>query len=259
VIFALLIISFLSAEISSETTCVVDRGGTAVEKNEAITAVAEDHLLKETPSETQERILEIAKVELSKQYDSNLYRFKLKSRWIPQSVLDLAPERIQTVEPTERIERYTTFEVRYQENNRLETSQIQLVIEIEKRLPVANRRIPSGETITEEMLGELWVPVSTSNGELVDHRDELIGFKVRRTLAPGQPVRAAEVTKRFLIRTGDVARLIFDEMGVQIEIEAIAQSSGEQDEEIIFFSEETNNRYLGRITGQGDAIWRKTL
>jgi len=255
----LLIMSLLSADLFSESTSVVDLARTAVEENKTVTVASKKLSLGETATETQKRILELAKVELGEQLDSDLYRFELKTRWIPQSLLDLAPERIQTVEPTERIERYTTFEVRYQENNRLETSQIQLVIEFEKRLPVANRRIPSGETITEEMLGELWVPVSTNRGVLVENSDELIGYKVRRTLAPGQPIRHTEVTKGFLIKSGDISRLIFDEMGVQIEIEVTAQSSGEQDEEIIFFSEETNNRYLGQITAQGVAIWRKTL
>jgi flagella basal body P-ring formation protein FlgA len=253
----LLIMSLLSADLSTETTCVVDWERTVVEENRKVTEASGDATLREI--EIQERILEIARKTLNEQYDSDLHRFEVKARWIPQTILELAPDRIQAVNPIERIGRYTTFEVRYQMNDRLESSQIQLVIEIEKKLPVANRRIPSGETITEEMLGELWVPVSTNRGQLVENFDDLIGYKVRRTLAPGQPVRHAEVTKGFLIMSGETARLIFDEMGVRIVIEAIAQSSGEQDEEIIFISEETNNRYLGRITAQGEAIWRKTL
>jgi len=255
----LLIMSLLSADLSSETSYVLDRVRSAGEYNNTFTVESGSILLRKTATETQERVLELARIALGKQYDSDLYRFDIKARWIPRSILDLAPDRIQTVKPTERIERYTTFEVSYHMNDRVEASQIQLVIEIEKRLPVANQRIPSGETIKEEMLGELWVPVSISRGQLVENSDELVGYKVRRTLAPGQPVRHAEVTKGFLIQSGETARLIFDETGVRIEIEVIAQSSGEQDEEIIFFSEETKNRYLGRITGPGVAIWRKTL
>lgn len=255
----LLIMSLLSVDLSSETSCVFDWARSAVEQNKTFTVESDNILLSKATTDTQERILELATVALEEQYDSDLNRFELKPRWIPRSILEMAPDRIQTVKPTERIDRYTTFEVRYQMNDRVESSNIQLVIEIEKRVPVANQRIPSGETIKEEMLGELWVPVSTNRGQLVENSDDLIGYKVRRTLAPGQPVRHAEVTKGFLILSGETARLIFDETGVRIEIEVIAQSSGEQDEEIIFFSEETKNRYLGRITGPGVATWRRTL
>lgn len=255
----LLIMSLLSADLSSERSCVFEWERSAEEHNRMFTVESGNILLSKTATETQERVLELASIALGEKYDTNRYRFELKARWIPNSILDLSPDRIQTVNPTERIDRYTTFEVRYQTNGRVESSQIQLVVEIEKRLPVANQRIPSGETIKEEMLGELWVPVATNRGQLVENSDELIGYKVRRTLAPGQPVRHAEVTKGFLIQSGETAQLIFDETGVRIEIEVIAQSSGAQDEEIIFFSEETRNRYLGRITGPGVAKWRKTL
>jgi len=255
----LLIMSLLPADLSSETSYVFDWERSAGEYNNTFTVETDNILPGKAATETQKRVLELATIALNEQYDTDLYRFELKARWIPKSILDLAPGRIETVKPTERIDRYTTFEVRYHMNDRVEASQIQLVIEIEKKLPVANQRIPSGETIKEEMLGELWVPVSTNRGQLVENSGELIGYKVRRTLAPGQPVRHAEVSKGFLIESGETVRLIFDETGVRIEIEVIAQSSGEQDEEIIFFSEETKNRYLGRITGQGVAIWRKTL
>jgi len=255
----LLIMSLMSADLLSERSCIFDWERSDEEYNRVFTVESGNILLSEIATETQDRVLELASIALGENYDTNRYRFELKARWIPKSILDLAPERIQTVKPIQKIDRNTTFEVRYQTNDRVESSQIQLVVEIEKRLPVANQRIPSGETIKEEMLGELWVPVATNRGQLVENSDELVGYKVRRTLAPGQPVRHAEVTKGFLIHSGETAQLIFDETGVRIELEVIAQSSGEQDEEIIFYSEETKNRYLGRITGPGVAIWRRTL
>lgn len=210
-------------------------------------------------NETKEVILRKALESLKAEHNPDEYRFSLKPRWIPGSLLEVKPESIVSVVREGSVERYTNFEVTFQENNRYLKSQVQLAVNPERKLPVANRRILNGEVIKASDLDFQWVSVPYDRGQLVNEEADLAGKTLRRTLAAGQPVRHADVGREYIIEAGDEVQLIFEEKGIRIEITGIARQSGVQYEEINIYSDETRRRYRGRIIGPGVATWKSTF
>lgn len=212
----------------------------------------------EAGSDTRELIVKKALIAIEEIYDTNLYRFSLSPRWIPGSLQRINPRHIKTVMPEGSVERFTNFTVSYMERNHLRTAQVQLLVETERKLPVANRRISSGEVIAARDIDLRWVSVPYDRGQLVEQLEELSGKTIRRTLSVGEPVRHADVTTEYLIEAGDTIRMIFEQNGLRIEMEVEARQSGAQDEEISMYNKENRKRYLGRVSGPGIALWTET-
>lgn len=206
-----------------------------------------------------EKVLEMAGQSLSSHFDGESYRYSLSVRWIPGRLVQLSRDNILSVELAGEIERFTNFEVSYQQAGRVQTVQVQLALDIEKKLPVANRRIMYGEMLDSNNLNYRWVSVSVNSGRLVESKNILIGKTLRRTLAAGQPVRYVDITSEFVINAGDEVTLIFEKDGILIAITAQARQDGEMDEVITIYSNETRTRYLGRVTNPGIVKWEKTL
>lgn len=209
--------------------------------------------------ETRERILALALESLEASYDEELYRFSVSARWMPGSLLALQPGDILSVQPKGAVDRYTHFEVSYRAGNRNRSSQVQLSVDIERKLPVASRRILNGEQISAADLELRWVSVPNDRGQLVDEATLIDGKTIRRNLVKGQPVRHADVSSEFLIDAGDSVKMIFEDQGVRIELTGEARQSGAQDDEIRIYSNETRKRYLGRVIGPGVVQWQRTL
>ena len=206
-----------------------------------------------------EKVMELARQTISNHFDDESYRFSLSIRWIPGSLIQLSEESILSVELVGEVERYTNFEVSYQQAGRVQTMQVQLALDIEKKLPVANRRIMYGEVLDSNSLNYRWISVSVNSGRLVESKNVLIGKTLRRTLAAGQPVRYADIASEFVIYAGDDVTLLFEKDGILIAITAQARQDGEMNEVITIYSNETRTRYLGRVTNPGIAKWKKTL
>ena len=206
-----------------------------------------------------EKVLEKARQTLSNHFDDESYRYSLSVRWIPGSLVQLSEESILSVELAGEVERFTNFEVAYQQASRVQTIQVQLALDIEKKLPVANRRVMYGEVLDSNSLHYRWVSVSVNNGRMVESKKVLVGKTLRRTLAAGQPVRYTDIASEFVINAGDDVTLLFEKDGILIAITAQARQDGEMDEVITIYSNETRTRYLGRVTNPGIAKWEKTL
>jgi len=206
-----------------------------------------------------EKVLNLARQILSNHFDDENYRFSLSVRWMPGSLVQLSRENILSVELAGQIERFTNFDVSYQQAGRIQTVQIQLALDIEKKLPVATRRIMYGEVLDSNNLNYRWVSVSFNSENLVNSKNRLIGTTLRRTLKAGQPVRYIDIATEFVINAGDDVTLFFEEHGISISISAQARQDGEIDEVITIYSNETRTRYLGRVLSQGIAKWEKTL
>ncbi len=208
--------------------------------------------------EARERILELAMAELYQRYSENEYRFNLSARWIPGSLLKHGAGTILEARPGGVINRHMNFEIVHRNGNRTETTPVQLAVELKQHIPVAARRILSGETISEHDIEKQWVSIVPGRDRLINSSAELSGLTVRRTLAPGQPIRYADVSTAYLVEAGDVVTMIFEDGIIRVELTCEARQSGAQGEEIHLYSNETRKRYLGRVTGPGEVKWIRT-
>lgn len=210
-------------------------------------------------NETRAVILEKAELALIERYSSDRYRFKLKARWIPGSVLKASPDDILSVHPEGQIRRAANFQVVYQNQAGRKTELIQLTVQTEKKVPVAKKRIRSGEILLSKDFEMRWVPVVMDRDRLVASLEKLDGKTLRRTLTAGQPVREADISSQYLIEAGEAVTLIYAGNGIEIGMKAEARESGAAGEEIKLFSKETRKRYLGKVKSPGTVIWMQTL
>ncbi|MFO7846555.1 MAG: flagellar basal body P-ring formation chaperone FlgA [Balneolaceae bacterium] len=209
-------------------------------------------------SDAKDTIVAKAEDALAALYDMEVYRFEITPRWIPGSLQKVPADAIIRVEPEGQVERYTNFEVRYTDGGSHQTASVQLMIETERKLPVAASRIMGGGVLEPGDLRTEWVALANNHGQLVENREYVKGKTLRRTLAAGQPIRYADITSEYIVEAGDRVRLIYEQNGLRIELEGEARQSGAQDEEITVYNKETRKRYSGKISSPGVVLWTKT-
>jgi flagella basal body P-ring formation protein FlgA len=208
--------------------------------------------------ETKQVIIEKAQESIESKYDTGEYRFTLSARWIPGSLLQTHSSNIKSVKLEGGVQRYTNFEVLYQEGSRLEQVQIQLKVDTEQMLPVLNRRMVQGEIIEAEDFDIRWVPVDMGREKLIDDEKLLPGKTLRRTVNAGSPVEYSIISSPYLVEAGDEVEMEFTEFGIQIVLTCESRKSGAINDEIQIYCKETRKKYLGKITGPGEAQWQKT-
>ena len=196
---------------------------------------------------------------LSKHFEDEQYRYTLSLRWMPGSLVQKNEGDIVSVELAGEVDRYTNFEVKYRHLGRIDKAEVQIIVDLEKKVPVASKRIMYGETKDSESIHFGWVSISANNENLVDSKNLLIGKTLRKSLAAGQPIRYADIATEIVISAGDEVKLLYEENGILISITVQSRQDGETDELITFYSEKTRTRYLGRVINQGVAKWEKTL
>lgn len=215
--------------------------------------------LFEKGNKTKKIILEKALETLKQQYSAEQFRFSLSARWIPGSLLQVKPEKIQSVELVGGIDQSTNFEVIFLDSGLRHRSRIQLSVYAEQKLPVASNRLSNGKVIEEEDLAVRWISVNNNLGELISDPKKLLGQTLRRTLLPGQPFRHTEISGKYLINAGEVVKIIFERNGVHIQIIGEARQSGARNDDIRIYSNETKRKYLGTVIRPGVVKWKKTL
>lgn len=207
----------------------------------------------------RQQILELAMKSLENRFDGDSHRFEVTPRWIPASLAGLPREAILEVVPKSTIERFTNFEVTYKAGNSRQQSQVQLQVEMEQLLPVMRDRMTAGTVITVDDIETGWISVTRDRGQLATHPSEIEGKTLRRTLAMGEPVRKADITTEYVIEAGEAVTLIFLNHGTRIDLTAVARQDGAMNDDIRLYSNETRRTYLGKVTGPGEVLWKRTL
>lgn len=220
---------------------------------------ADSSLSQLLESGTREVIIRKALESINQSHDPETYRFSVTPRWIPGSLEKVDAAKITSVEPEGNVERYTNFTVTYRDRGQTQKQNVQLMVETERMLPVANERIMSGDVLEETSLELRWVSVPYDRGQLVEQIDEIEGKTLRRTLSDGQPIRYADISSEYLVEAGDTVEMIYEQNGLRIVIEGEARQSGAQDDEITIYNKETRKRYLGKISSPGVVLWKGTL
>lgn len=209
--------------------------------------------------QTREVILEKARNSLQAMFNDGKYRFSVKARWIPGSLLNVAPDKILEVQPAGTVQRNMVFDAVYQEESHHKTAQIQLAVDTERKIPVAVERINSGIVLSAHKLEMRWISVSHNREQLADSIEQLEGKTLRRTLKAGQPIRNSDISTEFFIKAGDPVTIIFEKNGIHIGLKGEARQNGAEGEEIKIYSDETRKRYLGKVLSPGMAKWQQTL
>ncbi len=227
--------------------------------NTGESGMMDDSVTRLENDRTRQLILKKAKTALQSGIKDEQHRISIKARWIPGSLLNVPPQNILDVQPSGPVQRNTIFDVSYTYRSHRETAQIQLLVDSEYKIPVAASRIQAGEKLTAENLQLKWVSIPNNRGQLAFSIEEVEGKTVRRTLAPGQPVRMIDITTEYIIHAGDPVTVVYEANGIHIGLKAEARENGSMGDEIKIYSEETRKRYVGKVQSPQKVIWQKTL
>lgn len=209
-------------------------------------------------AETEDVIVDMATEAIQDKYNRQEFRFQISPRWIPGSLREISPENIQSVQLKGPVQKYTHFEVVYRDQDGPGKTEVQLKVEAEQKVPVTAHRKLSGEVLETEDLDWKWITVNLSRDKPITDLKELEGKTLRRTVNAGQYLSDDFISAGLLVEAGDKLGLTYRENGLQIVMRCEARQNGTQGEEIKIYCKETRNKYLGRITGPGEAEWLKT-
>ncbi|MBO6537131.1 MAG: flagellar basal body P-ring formation protein FlgA [Balneolaceae bacterium] len=207
---------------------------------------------------TKERILELAEATISKHLDEEVVRFDVKARWIPGSVLASEPNDVLSVSLNGSIQKYTRFTVNYSTRAGTQSADIQLLVETQQLIPVALRRIKSGENVSTADFELQWTPVELGKDRFVENLDELNGKSIRRTLLAGRPVRAHEVSSPVLVKAGEPVYMHYSDGTIALTLQCESRNNGSAGEEIQIYCQETRKKYTTKIIAAGEVKWLRT-
>jgi flagella basal body P-ring formation protein FlgA len=98
---------------------------------------------------------------------------------------------------------------------------------------VAARDLERGETLTAEDFTRVPVPADAGAGAGDDAPQELIGWKTRRVIAEGEPLRAPAVAPPDLVNAGEPVEAVFRGRTVVLRVKGTAAGSGAMGERVL--------------------------
>lgn len=208
--------------------------------------------------DSKEVILDKALQVLEQKFSDEEYRFHLKARWIPGTLLQTDPQNIQSVMLDGPVEAYTRFKVNYVAGGRLKSRDIQLKVEALRKLPVSTRRMKAGEEIAPADIKWQWIEIIPGRDKPAEDPQQLIGKALRRNLNAGSLFPAPDLSEPLMVEAGDLVDLSFNEHSIQIKLACEARQSGSKGEEIAIYCKETRKKYVGEITRPGEVQWIRT-
>lgn len=216
------------------------------------------HFGTQTVGDAKAAILKKAKQQLKKRYADG-YRFSIRPRWIPNKVLQRDPHQILAVELEGGVSRYTNFDVSFSSRGERKQAQIQLAVEVERKLPVVVQRLRRGNKISKIDLEYRWISMLQNQKKLVADIKSLVGKTLKRTLLSGQPIPKSYISRDYVIEAGDQVRIIIQRKGIEVQVAGEARESGAKGDRIKIYSSETRRKYEGEVVRPGITLWKNTL
>lgn len=208
-------------------------------------------------TEAEALVHEKAAACISESYEGQEIRLNVETRWMPAALRSADPVHIESVTAEQIRVPHSTFRVLYRENGQLREQEVQLKVELQLRVPVPAQRITSGNRITDEDLTLSWVELRHTD-DLITDLSEVSGKVVRKTLNAGSPIYRSVLSSELKVLAGESLNLLYSRHGLQITMLCEARQSGAAGEEIPIYCKETRKKYVGRITGPGEALWIQT-
>lgn len=208
-------------------------------------------------TEAEALVHEKAEECISTSFEGQEIRVDLQTRWMPSVLRKASPEDIESVRAEQIRIPLSTFKVVYREHGERKEKEVQLKVDLQLKAPVTAQRITAGNRIGEEDLRMSWITVNRSE-DLITDLSEVTGKVLRKTLNAGSAIHRSVLSTRLKVVAGEALNLLYARNGLQITMLCEARQSGAEGEEIPIYCKETRKKYVGRITGPGEALWIQT-
>lgn len=123
-------------------------------------------------------------------------------------------------------------------------------------VPVLRRAAASGDIISADDIDWLLLPVDKLKHTVITDADDLVGMAARRTVRPGRPVRARDVSRPVMVKKGALVTMTLTSPSIIIIATGRAEESGGEGDIIRVRNTQSRNVVQGLITGPTDVIIR---
>jgi flagella basal body P-ring formation protein FlgA len=120
-------------------------------------------------------------------------------------------------------------------------------------LPVARRRIMPGEVVAAADLEWAHLRTTVARGEFVRLPAEAVGLAAKRSIAPNQPIPAADLGRPVIVQKGEAMTLTLQSPGLLLTAQGIATAPGGIGEHIRVLNVYSRVTVETEITGPGNA------
>ncbi len=120
-------------------------------------------------------------------------------------------------------------------------------------LPVLARAVSRGEVITQDMIEWTRLPEARVRGDVLRSADALVGLEAKRTLRPGEAVRAYDVAAPAAIERGETVALVYAAGALTLTARARALSDAALGETARFVNLQSNRTVEAVVEAPGRA------
>lgn len=184
----------------------------------------------------------------------------VETRWISDRLAGADSSEIGSVRlpATELPRGYLTAEVAMDGSGESPES-VQLYVEVRKKVPVALRRIGSGESIDREFVEYREMDITMLRELPAGDSGDLEGKAAARFLPEGSVLLRSDIKLPAAVEPGDPITLIYRRNGMEIQISCTARQAKAAGESIRLYSRETGENYMGTLINANEAEWERTL
>ncbi|HCR67145.1 MAG: flagella basal body P-ring formation protein FlgA [Oceanicaulis sp.] len=120
-------------------------------------------------------------------------------------------------------------------------------------VPVLNRTIARGETITAADVDWVRLPESQVRGEILLAEADLVGMSAKRALSPERPLRSFDVEPPILVARGELVSLVYQVGPLMLSAQARALENGGEGQFIRFLNLQSNRTVEAWVEAPGRA------
>lgn len=127
------------------------------------------------------------------------------------------------------------------------TGRVQSLVEV----PVPRRAIEPGARLGDDDVETAWLPAAQARAGTVIDIGDLAGREAVRRLAPGRPVRTADLRRPRLIRKGETVTLVYTASGLELSAQGRALGDAGEGETIRVLNTGSARQVEGVVLGPG--------
>lgn len=206
-----------------------------------------------------EKIRQLAEKEISSLCEE--CEITVTPKWIHTSIENLNSNQIKDIRfiTVDLPKGYQTAQVLYRENDEVHSRDVQLHIRVEKRVPVAARRIERNEVISDTDLAMRMKDITRLQRTPIDSKEQILNQSAAGLIKKGTVIYSSSLQKKTVINAGDRVEMIYEEGGVEVALNCNAREDKAIGENIRLYSEKTRKTYVGKVLSAEKVLWEKTL
>ena len=186
---------------------------------------------------------------------------EVESKWMPDEITSLDSAQVKQLQFNEvgLPKGYQTANVFFTDDGESKSAQVQLFVDLKRKLPVVNKRIERNKTITKDDLTWKILDVTRMKESPITSIQKITGKAAGRLITKGNAILATDLQQVPIIKVGDNIKMVYREAGIEVALNCTARQARAKGEEIRVYSRETRKTYIGKVLNPSKVKWEKTL